>query len=223
MGASTVKQRVALERKLFDLPPLREAMRSGRLSYEQARLVAKQATLEDVEARIAEAAGKTCLELRRAVDRKEEVQMWNEGFLDAPVPDEVDSLLAEAVRAARADAGHWVSTAESLTAIAQHCLDVWRPMVEEKLRSAHPVKLRDEGLCQVPCCSGVADEVHHIEFRSHGGSDDPENEVGMCKPHHHRGVHGGNLLVEGLAPDRLTWVLGWREVQAARRRRRQAA
>ncbi|MFO0584981.1 MAG: HNH endonuclease signature motif containing protein, partial [Anaeromyxobacter sp.] len=216
LGASNLKQRIALEKQLADLPPLREAMRSGKVSYEQARLVAKDATLETVEARIADAAGKTVLALQREVEAKEEGQMWDAGFLDVPVPEEVDSLLAEAVRAARKAAGRFISTEDALEAIARHCLETWTPLVEEKLKKAHPVTLRDEGECKVPGCSRVGDEVHHIEFRSQGGPDTPENEVEMCKPHHHRGVHAGNVLVTGSAPDKLTWVLGWREVAKAK-------
>ncbi|MFT3915255.1 MAG: HNH endonuclease [Anaeromyxobacteraceae bacterium] len=216
LGASNLKQRIALEKRLTDLPPLREAMRSGKLSYEQARLVAKDATAEDVEAKIAEAAGKTCLALQREVEGKEEGQMWDAGFLDVPVPEEVDSLLAEAVRAARKAAGRWLSTEDALEAIARHCLDTWTPLVERKLKDANPVMVRDGGLCTTPGCSRVGDDVHHIKFRSQGGDDSPENQTGMCKPHHLRGVHGGNVLVTGSAPDKLTWVLGWREVAAAK-------
>jgi hypothetical protein len=40
MAPRTVEQRVWLERRLYSLPALREAMRDGRLSYEKARLVA---------------------------------------------------------------------------------------------------------------------------------------------------------------------------------------
>ena len=40
MGARTVEQRIWLERRLYALPALREAMREGRITYEKARLVA---------------------------------------------------------------------------------------------------------------------------------------------------------------------------------------
>jgi len=223
LSPSNLKQRVALERKLMELPPLREALRSGKLSYEQARHVSKDATVFDVKARIEEAAGKTCLELQRAVEEKRESQMWNARFLDLPIPEDVDRLLADAVRAARAAAGHWLSPPDALLAIAKHVISVWKPMVEEKLKKAHPVAVRDGGMCKVAGCSRVGDEVHHIKFRSQGGSDDPDNEVLLCKPHHHRGIHAGNLWVWGKAPDGLTWVLGWREVEAAKRAGKKAA
>src|SRR5207244_12106585 len=40
MSVRAVEQRAALERRLYELPPLREAMREPRVSYEQARLIA---------------------------------------------------------------------------------------------------------------------------------------------------------------------------------------
>jgi hypothetical protein len=61
LGASarTVRQRVWLERRMCALPKLREALRSGRLRHTKALLVAKDATPENVEERIALAASTT--------------------------------------------------------------------------------------------------------------------------------------------------------------------
>ncbi|MFO0582564.1 MAG: HNH endonuclease [Anaeromyxobacter sp.] len=216
LAVSTVKNRVALERKCQELPQLREAMRSGKLSYEQARLVSKLATPEDVAAKIEEAAGKTCITLQRETMAELHRQMWNSEYLDVFVTEEIDSLLAEAVQAARKAAGRWIPVADAIEAIARHCLDVWTPIVHEKMKKAHPIMVRDGGECTVAGCSRVGDDVHHIEFRSHGGDDSDENQTGMCKPHHLRGLHAGNIWVYGSAPDKLTWILGWREVAAAK-------
>ena len=216
MATSTVNQRIALERRLEDLPPLREALRTGKLSYERARLVAKTATLENVAEKIAEAKGKTCIALQREVLAEQQDQMWNTGYLETVVPEEVDSLLAEAVRGARHAAGRPMPLDEALEVIARHCIETWAPLVNEKLAKVNPVLLRDGGDCTVPGCSRVADDVHHIRFRSQGGDDSEENQTGMCKPHHLRGVHAGNVLCTGSAPGELTWVLGWREVEAAK-------
>jgi hypothetical protein len=52
-----------------------------------------------------------------------------------------------------------------------------------------------------------------IAFRSQGGGDEPENQVGLCPFHHLRCVHGGYLRVFGRAPDALVWFRGgkvWR-------------
>jgi 5-methylcytosine-specific restriction endonuclease McrA len=72
MAERTVAQRAALERRLYALPALRQALREGRVSYEQARLVARAAgssTDEDtVEALIAHAEGSTCIAFRRELE-----------------------------------------------------------------------------------------------------------------------------------------------------------
>jgi hypothetical protein len=64
--------------------------------------------------------------------------------------------------------------------------------------------------CQVPGCRRPAVHSHHIEFRSHGGSDDPNNQIGLCAVHHLRGIHDGLLRVTGKAPDELVWEFGLR-------------
>jgi hypothetical protein len=61
--------------------------------------------------------------------------------------------------------------------------------------------------------SGTPTHAHHIAFRSQGGGDEPENQVGLCPFHHLRCVHGGYLRVFGRAPDALVWFRGgkvWR-------------
>ncbi|WP_242394213.1 HNH endonuclease signature motif containing protein [Anaeromyxobacter oryzisoli] len=72
MAERTVAQRAALERRLYALPALRQALRDGRVSYEQARLVVRAAgasTDEDtVEALIAHAEASTCIAFRRELE-----------------------------------------------------------------------------------------------------------------------------------------------------------
>jgi len=216
LAPSTVYQRIALERRLAALPELRDALRSRRLSYEQARLVARVATRADVAARIEDAAGKSCIALLRDLEAEERLQMCDAGELRAVVPEDVDSLLAEAIRAARL---HWrrlLTAGEALVEVARHFVWTWAPEVMRLVKGADPVILRDEGLCRVPGCSRPADHVHHLRFRSAGGPLEEWNELSLCAVHHLLGVHRGNVLVAGRAPDRLTFVLGEREVAALR-------
>jgi hypothetical protein len=68
---------------------------------------------------------------------------------------------------------------------------------------------RDDYRCQAPGCSFRRNlEVHHIAFRSRGGSEDPANKITLCHAHHRRGIHGGTVHVSGRAPGELTWELG---------------
>jgi hypothetical protein len=68
--------------------------------------------------------------------------------------------------------------------------------------------MRKAGLCAAPGCSRAACHLHHIVFRSRGGTDDPRNLVGLCAVHHLHGIHLGYLEVTGLAGERLHWKLG---------------
>jgi hypothetical protein len=61
---------------------------------------------------------------------------------------------------------------------------------------------RDGYRCQVPGCSCRRNlQVHHIVFRSRGGSDNESNLITLCSSHHLPGVHEGRLIIEGMAPD----------------------
>ena len=53
------------------------------------------------------------------------------------------------------------------------------------------VKSRDRHTCHFnnkDCCKRL--EVHHVQFRSEGGSDIPDNLITVCKKHHD-GIHSG--------------------------------
>ena len=62
---------------------------------------------------------------------------------------------------------------------------------------------RDHGRCRVPGCRASRFlEVHHITWRSEGGTHDPSGLILLCSGHHAR-VHEGSLVVGGTAPDGL--------------------
>jgi hypothetical protein len=72
----------------------------------------------------------------------------------------------------------------------------------------HALLARDGYECAAPGClarGGLA--VHHVVFRSRGGSDRPENRTTLCAVHHRIGVHRGWIRCEGEAPDAITWRL----------------
>src|SRR5882762_5487074 len=210
MAERTVQQRIALERKLHDFPSLRQAMRDGRVSYEKARLIARHASDATVDSLIDRAGRMTCIELRRELEAKEEVQMCAKRVLDLVAPRRVLALLALAFRAARKAAGRWLPPGECLRIIAAHFIEVWKPILAERNTPQKRVLARDRGFCQVPGCSRAATQVHHIEYRSAGGSDEEGNLVGLCAAHHLHGVHLGYIRVRGKAPHGLRWQLGVR-------------
>ncbi len=207
MSGRALEQRAALERRLWDLPALRDAMRSGRVSYEKARLVAAHADDRTVAALIARAEVLPCIALRRELEDEERAQMCTRGELTARLPGRVALLLAAAIRAARDASGRWLPPGEALAVVADHFVETWKGEVSGRKTLAQRVLARDRGRCQVPGCSRAAVHAHHVVFRSHGGSDDEGNLLSLCSPHHLHGVHAGWLRVRGQAPEDLRWEL----------------
>ena len=66
------------------------------------------------------------------------------------------------------------------------------------------VMLRHHRRCAAPGCRNATfTDVHHVVFRSEGGTHDPELLLVLCSAHHHA-VHNGALRIEG------TWSTGFR-------------
>ena len=126
--------------------------------------------------------------------------------LQALVPFEVGQLLSEAFESVRRVEDLELASGACLVRVARRFIEVWKDQVKGPRTVAQKVRARD-GRCQTPGCSGPAEHSHHVEFRSHGGGDELENQVGLCPFHHLRCIHGGWLRVTGRAPDALTWIL----------------
>ncbi|TMB11038.1 MAG: HNH endonuclease [Deltaproteobacteria bacterium] len=133
--------------------------------------------------------------------------MCARGDFDLRAPRRVATLLTMAFSAARKAAEEWISPGECFRRIAQHFIDTWEPALKEQSTPERRILTRDRGFCQVPGCSR-ATQVHHVQFRSAGGSDDPANLVSLCAAHHLHGVHKGWIRVRGVAPHALEWELG---------------
>ena len=114
LSQRAVEQRIWLERKLYELPELRSAMREGRVSYEKARIVAGAASGNTLARWIARAEQATCVELRREAQAAEKTQMCERGEFRARVPGRMVGLLGDLIGAARAAAGRWMPAGECL-------------------------------------------------------------------------------------------------------------
>jgi hypothetical protein len=198
-------QRVALERRLYWLPELREAMRDGRVSYERARIVADRATEQTLDRWIERAIQLPCIALAREAEAAEEAQMCAGGAYAFRLPARVAQLLHEALQAAQRVAGRFLTPEEALQQVAAHFIATWAPQLKERNTVQRRVLDRDRDWCQVPGCSRAAHHVHHVLFRSHQGPTEEENLVGLCAAHHLHGIHAGHLRVTGRAPHRLRW------------------
>jgi hypothetical protein len=209
LAERTVTQRASLERKLREAPALREALREKRLSYEKARLLARHLEKGELPGWIDRAARMTCVELRRALERKDQAQMCARGVFETWLPRSTALVVAAAFHAARKTAGRPLSNGECLLAIAEHFLSIWKPVVQGRNTLAARIRERDRHFCRVPGCSRPAAHAHHLEFRAQGGSDDPSNLISLCAAHHYLGIHDRRMRVTGTAPDDLRWgVMG---------------
>ncbi|MGZ6126223.1 MAG: HNH endonuclease, partial [Myxococcales bacterium] len=190
------------------MPLLRKALQEKRISYEKARVLARHAEPASLPGLIDKAAGMTCVALRRELEAKEEAQMCARNTISVWMTVRVAEVVKTAFRAARALAKRWLAPGECLFILADHFVKTWAAAVKTARTLQQKIFARDGFCCQVPGCSRPAMHAHHIEFRSHGGSDDPSNLVSLCVAHHLRGIHGGLLRVRGSAPDGLVWEFG---------------
>lgn len=72
----------------------------------------------------------------------------------------------------------------------------------------YPVFERDNFRCMVPGCSARGNlHDHHIDFKSHGGSNELFNRLSLCWLHH-RMLHDGVISVVGRADGVLFWRVG---------------
>jgi hypothetical protein len=212
IAPSTFRQRVWLERRMFAVPELREALGKGILTYSKALLVARDATPGDVAVRIARAAGTTWQQTAREAQEREDRRNRAAGIRRLWAPRDVMTTVKAAIAAARRKArgeGREIGVGEALAEIAEHFLEAWPAERLRKMsRSRRQVLSRNGGTCEVPGCSLPGRHDHHIRYRSRGGTDDTWNRVRLCVAHHLRGIHDGHLTVEGRAGERLIWHFG---------------
>jgi hypothetical protein len=221
MRAATARQRIWLERRMQDMPALREALKSGRLTYSKALAVARQATPFDVDDRIERAAATTCQQTEKEGEAEEDRKNRGAEVRKVWAPKDAAETVREAIASAQAwslgERGVGIDEGEALAVIADHFVEVCeaheppgrRRWVDQLRRE---VLTRKAGLCAVPGCSRASVHLHHVVFRSRGGGDEPWNLVGLCACHHLHGIHVGYLEVTGRAGERLYWKLGTGEV-----------
>jgi hypothetical protein len=208
LSPRTVEQRAAVEKRIWQVPALRSA-RDGGLSYEKVRVLSRLPDRE-IEAWIPRARELTCVALKAQLDDCEEAQMRAARVLRARVPIRIALALQAAFRAVRASEGRLLDDGRCLLVVARHFVETWKRFVKKARTLSQKVRERDLGRCQMPGCSLRAVHAHHVELRSHGGADTPENLVALCACHHLRGIHGGYIRVWGRAPDELVWEVGSR-------------
>jgi hypothetical protein len=203
LSARAVEERARLEREVGSRRALRDARKAG-LSYAKLKLLAR---LPDrlVREWIGKAMGMTCIDLARKLESDRDRHMRAQHRLEAPMERGAALTLAAAIGAVRKLCDTVVSDGKCLAILAQHFLDTYRGQVKRPKTRAQKVRERDH-YCQVPGCSNRAMHSHHKQFRSHGGSDELGNQLGVCAYHHLRCIHTGYLV---LITDKITGEHRW--------------
>ena len=192
---------------------LREALRTGKITFTKALLVAKTATPETVKAEIEKVKSTTYRQAERDATDREDRQNRAQGVRRVWGPRDamltVSLAIASVNARVRAATGRWISSGEALAIMADFFIEVWTPWVKEQQRwwskERKEVFARTKGICAWPTCGKAAVHEHHIRPRSQGGMDEVSNLCALCAHHHLRGIHLGYLLIEGRAGECLVF------------------
>ena len=200
-----------------NLPPLRDALRSGRITLTKALLVADHATPQSVEQDIEDATRDTWQSMDKKSTEREDRQNRADGVRRLWGPADAFETVLYAIWSLQAAetrrTGSQPGKGEALARIADHFVAVWEehlaadPKRKRVSKRRQQVFARQGGLCAVPGCSQTAQHEHHIEFRSRGGTNELENLLALCSAHHLRGVHDCRVTVEGRAGELLHWEI----------------
>jgi hypothetical protein len=204
VSARSIEQRAAVEERRWASPALMDAKRQG-LSFEKLRLLSRLRE-DEIAAWTPRALGLTCIALQRELQGQAERQLRAQGRIAFLLPLRTGEVVMAAVEAVCERVGQIVPVGTCLAILAVHFIETWLDSVGSRTRS-RKVRERDDGHCQVPGCSHRASHAHHVSFRSRGGGDELENQIGACAFHHLRCIHGGYLRVTGRAPEGLSWYL----------------
>jgi len=214
MSPRTARDRIVFESRLQDFPSLRAAYRAGKISRAKAMNIARDATPEDIDERIADAQRKTGQQHQREHEEEEDRRDRGAGRCRVKASKEAAETIRYAIGCAQAvfrtKEGNPIGPGEALAVIAEHFLDVWRPQLNEwqsrLSKGRERILLRHGGFCAAPHCSRAAQHVHHIVRRAHGGPNDEDNGLALCAFHHLWAIHRkGFLVVYGKAGKLLRW------------------
>jgi hypothetical protein len=228
MSASKARALLRLERAGDVCPELRDAYRSGRLSWVKAQCLLPLLLLDlEGEWRSAWVKWATRVTVRRLGRDVERALLLRAGHDAAwrrckfhperaqdPLPPGERQLCAPDVDLEATERLAWrvpgevaalfFAVRERFEAVLDHALATWR--LQE--RRPNPVMERDGWRCAVPGCTSRRNlHEHHLVFRCAGGSNEESNRLTLCAFHHLRCVHTGRLRIRGRAPEALVFEL----------------
>jgi hypothetical protein len=195
---------VFIASRLQKLPQIREAFDSGELSWTKAREIASTATAETEGEWLDKARRLSNRDLERAVRRHAGQDSGGFATVTISMPVEVLEMWNDSYELAERLSGTALEKWQVLEPALAEFLGTHLPAdasggeVEVEDERALPVSVRNEVLnrdgwqCAFPGCTlRKMLDVHHIVFRSRGGSDDADNLICLCRTHHglvHRGI-----------------------------------
>jgi hypothetical protein len=97
--------------------------------------------------------------------------------------------------------------------VAFLCTAVWRSWAPVLGKSDIWEKIyeRDGYRCRCPVCFSIETTLHHLLYRSRGGTHAKQNLISLCPFCHLKGEHEARLKVRGTA-DAPKWILGRRPI-----------
>ncbi|HEY3999270.1 MAG TPA: HNH endonuclease signature motif containing protein [Candidatus Xenobia bacterium] len=143
----------------------------------------------------------------RVPDDPKPVAFTRSGRVRIGLPTDVWDAVGLSLRMARINLGGQATQGDCLSFMIDAFLEQYEDDAREAARK-NPVADRDQWRCAVPGCTrrGTV-EVHHIIFKSHGGTNDKKNLVLVCAFHHHHCIHEGRIVAQGIAPNGIVWVV----------------
>jgi hypothetical protein len=106
----------------------------------------------------------------------------------------------------RVTAGRPLDDTECVDAILDAFFATWNVRADAAWRRRYRIFERDGWRCRVPGCTARRNlQVHHVTFRSRGGSDDDANLAVLCATHHLQGIHRERLRCHALPDGLLAW------------------
>ena len=129
------------------------------------------------------------------------IQIW--------LPTEIAEDVRVLIHAVRRELGPRAPTWWAFTILFWNGAQEWTKQDPETIPTEEPILRRDGYRCMAPCCGKRSRlEIHHVRFRSRGGSDAKENKISLCATDHRGIIHDGHAHLSGRAPQSLLWKLG---------------
>jgi hypothetical protein len=124
-------------------------------------------------------------------------------------PREVASLWHQALAIARHLADCPLGDGQCVLAVLDTFVATWGVRADPGWQRRYRIFERDGWRCRVAGCTARRNlQVHHVHFRSRGGSDDDSNLAVLCATHHLQGIHRDHLRCHPVPDGLLAWEFG---------------